>query len=52
VAYLIQAGIFIPADNNILPTQVVTNAEALAWVREARFPLYTFVSTNRLSWAA
>jgi 2',3'-cyclic-nucleotide 2'-phosphodiesterase/3'-nucleotidase len=46
IAYLIQAGIFIPVDNKILPTQVVTNAEALAWVREARYPLYTFISTN------
>jgi len=46
VAYLIQAGIVIPVDNKILPTQVVTNAEALAWVREARYPLYTFISTN------
>ncbi len=45
-AYLIQAGIFIPVDNKILPENVVTNAEALAWVREARYPLYTFVSTN------
>ena len=24
----------------------MTNAEALAWVREARYPLYTFLSTN------
>ena len=46
LAYLIQAGIFVPLDNTILPTQVVTNAEALAWVREARYPLYTFLSTN------
>jgi 2',3'-cyclic-nucleotide 2'-phosphodiesterase/3'-nucleotidase len=46
VAYLIQAGIFMPVDNKILPTQLVTNAEALAWVREARYPLYTFLSTN------
>ena len=45
-AYLIQAGIFIPVDNKILPENVVTNAEALAWVRESRYPLYTFVSTN------
>ena len=35
-AFLIQAGIFIPVDNKILPEQLVTNAEALAWVREAR----------------
>jgi len=46
VAYLIMAGIFLPVDNKILPEQVVTNAEALAWVREARYPLFTFLSTN------
>jgi 5'-nucleotidase len=45
-AYVIQTGIFIPSGNKILPTQLVTNAEALAWVREARYPLYTFLSTN------
>ena len=39
-------GIFTPAGNQVLPKQLVTNAEALAWVREARYPLYTFVSTN------
>ena len=45
-AYLIQAGIFMPTGNKLLPKQLVTNAEALAWVREARYPLYTFLSTN------
>ena len=46
-AYAIQAGIFTPPTGGmILPKQSVTNAEALAWVREARYPLYTFVSTN------
>ena len=45
-ALLIQAGIFIPTNNKLFPTQLVTNAEALAWVREARYPLYTFLSTN------
>ena len=45
-AYAIQAGIFMPAGNQILPKQMVTNAEALAWVREARYPLFTFLSTN------
>ncbi len=45
-AFTIQAGIFMPAANTILPNQTVTNAEALAWVREARYPLYTFLSTN------
>ncbi len=45
-AYLIQAGVFVPGGNQILPKQAVTNAEALAWVREARYPLFTFLSTN------
>lgn len=45
-ALLIQSGIFVPVDNMILPEQVVTNAEALAWVREARYPTFTFLSTN------
>lgn len=43
---LIQAGVFVPTDNKLLPMQPVSNAEALAWVREARYPLYTFLSTN------
>lgn len=45
-AYTIQTGIFMPTGNKILPKNPVTNAEALAWVREARYPLYTFLSTN------
>lgn len=45
-AYAIQAGIFMPGGSKILPKQLVTNAEALALVREARYPLYTFLSTN------
>ncbi len=45
-AYLIQTGIFMPADNQLLPKQTVTNEEALAWIREARYPLFTFLSTN------
>jgi 2',3'-cyclic-nucleotide 2'-phosphodiesterase / 3'-nucleotidase / 5'-nucleotidase len=45
-AYAIQTGIFMPGGSQILPKQDVTNAEALAWVREARYPLYTFLSTN------
>ncbi len=45
VAYTLQTGIFTTG-NKILPAQPVTNAEALAWVREARYPLYTFLSTN------
>lgn len=45
-AYAIQAGYFVPDGNQILPKQKLTNAEVLAWVREARYPLYTFLSTN------
>jgi 5'-nucleotidase len=45
-AYALQTGIFMPDGNQILPKQLVTNGEALAWVREARYPLYTFLSTN------
>jgi 5'-nucleotidase len=45
-AYTIQLGIFMPGGSMILPKQLVTNAEALAWVREARYPLYSFISTN------
>lgn len=45
-AYTIQAGIFMPTGGKILPKQSVTNSEALAWTREARYPLYTFLSTN------
>lgn len=45
-AYTIQTGIFMPGGDLIEPKKLVTNAEALAWVREARYPLYTFLSTN------
>jgi 2',3'-cyclic-nucleotide 2'-phosphodiesterase/3'-nucleotidase/5'-nucleotidase len=45
-AYAIQAWIFTPAGNMLLPKQIVTNAEALAWIREARYPYFTFLSTN------
>jgi len=45
-AFAIQTGIFVPGGQQILPKQLVTNAEALAWVREARYPLFTFLSTN------
>lgn len=45
-AYMLQTGIFMPGGSTIQPKKLVTNAEALAWVREARYPLYTFVSTN------
>lgn len=45
-AYALQIGVFMPTGNLILPKQLVTNAEALAWVREARYPLFTFLSTN------
>lgn len=45
-AYALQAWIFTPEGNQLLPKQTLTNAEALAWVREARYPYYTFLSTN------
>ncbi len=45
-AFAIQLGIFLPGGNQIHPKQLVTNTEALAWVREARYPLFTFLSTN------
>ena len=45
-SYMLQTGIFIPDGNKIEPNKLVTNGEALAWVREARYPLYTFLSTN------
>jgi 2',3'-cyclic-nucleotide 2'-phosphodiesterase / 3'-nucleotidase len=38
-AKAIQACIFKPAGKMLLPKQNLTNAEALAWVREARYPL-------------
>ncbi len=46
VAYTLLAGIFTPTGNKILPKQLATNAEVLAWIREARYPLFTFISTN------
>jgi 2',3'-cyclic-nucleotide 2'-phosphodiesterase/3'-nucleotidase len=46
IAYTLIANIFTPSGNKILPKQKATNAEALAWVREARYPLFTFISTN------
>ena len=45
-AYALQAGIFMPTGNELLPKQTVSNSEVLAWIREARYPLFTFVSTN------
>ena len=45
-AYAIQAWIFVPSGNQLLPKQMLTNAEALAWIREARYPYFTFLSTN------
>ena len=45
-AYAIQAGIFMPSGNKLLPKQDITNAEVLALIREARYPLFTFLSTN------
>jgi 2',3'-cyclic-nucleotide 2'-phosphodiesterase / 3'-nucleotidase len=37
-ARAIEAGIFVPAGDQILPKQLVTNAETLAWVRAALYP--------------
>jgi 2',3'-cyclic-nucleotide 2'-phosphodiesterase (5'-nucleotidase family) len=45
-SYAIQAWIFVPEGNQLLPKQTLKNAEALAWVREALYPYYTFLSTN------
>jgi 2',3'-cyclic-nucleotide 2'-phosphodiesterase/3'-nucleotidase len=45
-AYALGAWIFVPDGNMLLPKELVTNAEALAWIREARYPYYTFLSTN------
>ncbi len=47
-AEVISSGIFQPTDSQILPKQLATNSEALAWIREARYPLFTFLSTNDL----
>jgi len=38
MAYAIQTGIFAPGGSLILPKQLATNAEVLAWVRAARYP--------------
>jgi 2',3'-cyclic-nucleotide 2'-phosphodiesterase/3'-nucleotidase len=38
IAYAIEAAILVPAGTEIQPQEVVTNAEALAWVRAALFP--------------
>ena len=37
-AYAIESGIFVPAADQILPKQLATNAEVLAWVRAALYP--------------
>ena len=37
-AYALRMSIFTPAGTQLLPRQTLTNAEALAWVREARYP--------------
>ncbi len=39
MSYAIKNCIFEPLGNPLLPKQALTNAEALAWVREAKFPL-------------
>ncbi len=46
MAYAIQAGILMPDGKTLSADKEATNAEALAWVREARYPLFTFLSTN------
>jgi 2',3'-cyclic-nucleotide 2'-phosphodiesterase / 3'-nucleotidase / 5'-nucleotidase len=46
MSYALSMGIFMPAGNQLLPQQILTNSEALALLREARYPLYTFLSTN------
>jgi len=46
MALMIQSGIYIPTLNMLYPRELVTNAQALAWIREARYPLFTFLSTN------
>ncbi len=38
MAFAIQAGIYLPADNLLLPNQLATNADALGLVREALYP--------------
>jgi len=38
MAFSIQAGIYTPVDNNLLPDQVATNADVLGFVREVLFP--------------
>ncbi|TLM99845.1 hypothetical protein FDZ74_17425, partial [bacterium] len=44
--FALKAWIFVPDGNMLLPKQILTNAEALAWIREARYPYFTFISTN------
>jgi len=46
MALMIQSGIYIPTLNKLYPRELVTNAQAMAWIREARYPLFTFLSTN------
>jgi len=38
MAFAIQAGIYLPADNFLLPDQVATNADVLGYMREALYP--------------
>ncbi len=45
-AYALAASIYTPARNQLQPKQTLTNADALALVREATYPLFTFLSTN------
>lgn len=45
-AYAIQTGIFAPEGDRIHPKRPVAEAEVSEWVKEARYPLYTFLTTN------
>ncbi len=45
-AYALKASIFTPEGNQLLPRQTLTNAEALAWVRETRYATIQILSLN------
>ncbi len=45
-ALALGAAIINPSGNLLGPKDILSNAEALALIREARYPLYTFLSTN------
>lgn len=46
MSYVLSMGIFLPTGNKLMPQQTLTNSEALSLIREARYPLFTFLSTN------